>query len=481
MTSSTRPLPAIEVPVTQANFMRRLAVITAVGAVWRLGYLVVAKLNEGLLLNDSLYYSMQASRNGQGDWFREALTDLPGAEHGPLTILYLTPWSIGDGDNVPWQRFAVTLLGITTVPIIGLVGRRLAGPAVGLVAAAIAVVYPNVWVNDSLVMSESLACLIVSTALLVALDFDRRPSLGRALLLGALAGLGALTRSEIALFAIGFAVLAWWRSPGHARRVLMPVLVVSAAVLTVAPWTLYNLARFEQPVLLTTNDGSTLLGANCDNTYYVDVGGWDVRCVLAVPNVDTVDPSVRARDRWNLGVDFMSHNTRRLPVVVLARLGRSADLYGLGSLAALDEGEEKAGWAVWAGIASWWVLAPAALVGWIALGRTRGSDDDRSKARWWLAVPPASVLVTTVLFYGAHRIRAPAEPVVVVLAAAGGVVLYRAWTARRRTTAASASLANPERGEGRALTGTRHSIALLACDNPGGSSCAQADSRPDGR
>ena len=59
-------------------------------------------------------------------------------------------------------------------------------------AAAIAVVYPNLWINDSLVMSESLACLIVAVALLVALDFDRRPGRGRAVVLGVLVGLGAL-------------------------------------------------------------------------------------------------------------------------------------------------------------------------------------------------------------------------------------------------------------------------------------------------
>ena len=57
--------------------------------------------------------------------------------------------------------------------MIGLVGLRLAGPRVGLVAAAIAAVYPNLWINDSLVMSETLALLLVSLALLVALDLDR--------------------------------------------------------------------------------------------------------------------------------------------------------------------------------------------------------------------------------------------------------------------------------------------------------------------
>ena len=143
--------------MTERVFGLRLALITALGAAWRLGYLFVVKAHDGLMLNDSLYYSIQAGRNSEGQWFREGITNLPGAEHGPLTPLYLTPWSLGGGDSVVWQRFATTLLGIATVAVIGLVGRRLAGPVVGLVAAGIAAVYPNLWINDSLVMSESLA------------------------------------------------------------------------------------------------------------------------------------------------------------------------------------------------------------------------------------------------------------------------------------------------------------------------------------
>ena len=105
--------------------------ITVAAALWRLGYLFVVKLDDAVMLNDSLYYSIQAGRNSEGDWFREGLTDLPGAEHGPLTSLYLTPWSLLPGDLVRWQRFGMTLLGIALVAVIGLVGKRLAGPAVG--------------------------------------------------------------------------------------------------------------------------------------------------------------------------------------------------------------------------------------------------------------------------------------------------------------------------------------------------------------
>ncbi|MGI9052364.1 MAG: ArnT family glycosyltransferase [Ilumatobacteraceae bacterium] len=415
---------------SERSFRVGLALITVAGAVWRLGYLFVVKLDDNVMLNDALYYSMQAGRNSEGDWFRDGLTQLPGAEHGPLTSLYLTPWSALPGDLVRWQRFGTTLLGIATVAVIGLVGRRLAGSVVGLLAAAIAVVYANLWINDSVIMSESLACLLVAIALLVALRFDTRPTVGQAAALGVLVGLAALARSELAILAVGFAVLAWWRSAGHARRAAMPAAVVVGLVVAIVPWSLYNLSRFEEPVLLTTNDGTTLLGANCDSTYYEDIGGWDLRCLGDLPPVGTVDASVPSLERRDRAVDYITDHLDRLPIVVVARVGRLLDLYRLDSLIALDVGEEKAEWAVWAGIVSFWVVAVMATVGWRTLRRPGPGSGDRARARWWLAVPILAVFLTATVFYGAHRIRAPAEPAIVVLAATGIVALVERRSSR---------------------------------------------------
>jgi 4-amino-4-deoxy-L-arabinose transferase-like glycosyltransferase len=313
------------------------------------------------------------------------------------------------------------------VAVLGLVGRRLAGPRVGLVAAGMAAVYPNLWINDSLVMSETLALLLVSLALLVALDLDRRPGPWRAVLLGVTVGLATLTRSELGLLAVGYAGLAWWRAAGIPRRWLQPVLVLAATALTLLPWVAYNAGRFENTVLLSTNDGTTLLGANCPLTYDVDVGGWDIRCLDPVPTDDTVDASVRSAQRRAVAEDYVRDHLGRVPVVVLARVGRALDVYGLGSLVALDRGEEKADWAVWAGIVCWWVLAIAAIFGW----RRLGGDETTRRTRWWLAVPVLTVLVTTIAFYGAHRIRAPAEPAVVLLAAVATVDAWDRVRARR--------------------------------------------------
>ena len=185
--------------------------------------------------------------------------------------------------------------------------------------------------------------------------------------------------------------------------------IVSVGVATLVPWSVYNLSRFDEPVLLSTNDGNTLLGANCDISYYDDVGGWDLRCLG--PLEAGPDASERSQQRRDAAFDYVAEHPGRLPVVVAARAGRLLDVYGLGSLVTLDVGEEKARWAVWAGIAAWWVLAIAAVAGWSVLSRAGIG------ARWWVVVPCAAVLLTAVLFYGAHRIRAPAEPSVVLLSA----------------------------------------------------------------
>lgn len=405
------------------SFSWRLATVTALGAAWRLGYLFAVKWDQSVGVNDAIYYSIQAGLNSEGQWFEDGLSGLPGAEHGPLTALYLTPWSIGSW-GAPQQRLAMTVVGIATVALIGLVARRLVvvgrddvalADRAGLIAAAIAAVYPNLWLNDSVVMSEALAILLTAAGLLVAVRNHHRLSTRAAIGVGVLGGLACLARSELALLVAGWALVAVIAARRRGSSLRPALLLVVAGVLTVAPWTLYNLGRFAEPVLLTTNDGNTLLGANCPIAYYDDVGGWDIRCLGDLDPLDehgaAIDASQRSVVRREQAVEYVGDHLSRLPVVIAARLGRIVDVYGLESQVRMDVGENKDEWAVWAGIGSFWVLAVGAVAGWRQAARRRWA------ARWWLAVPVVAVVITTVVFYGAHRIRAPAEPVIVVLAA----------------------------------------------------------------
>ena len=99
------------------------------------------------------------------------------AEKPPLypLVLALPDW-LGIG-TVRADRIVSCLLGTGTVAVVGLVGRRVAGERVVLVAAAIAAVYPALFALDSTVRSESLYALLIALALLGAyrLGGGRRP------------------------------------------------------------------------------------------------------------------------------------------------------------------------------------------------------------------------------------------------------------------------------------------------------------------
>jgi hypothetical protein len=176
-------------------------------------------------------------------------------------------------------------------------------------------------------------------------------------------------------------------------------------------------------VLLTTNDGTTLLGANCDDVYHgTDLGGWSIFCVTDANYRQDEEPSVRSARQRSQALHYVRSHLRSLPRVATARVARTLDLYGFSNLVHQDTGEERPEWAVWAGIVMFWLLAAAAI-----LGARRANR----RLRWLLAQPMLVALATTVLFYGAHRIRSSAEPAIVLLAAVGVVSVLDRWTATR--------------------------------------------------
>ena len=131
--------------------------------------MLVSKWDQDLRLNDSYWYSGQAVKLADGDGFVDFFYGGPTAEHGPLTPLLLAPVSWMD-DPVRWQRTVMTVVGIAVVVAVALLARRVGGWWAGVVAAGLAAIYPNLWMNDSLVMSEAPAALLVVVALWLALD-----------------------------------------------------------------------------------------------------------------------------------------------------------------------------------------------------------------------------------------------------------------------------------------------------------------------
>ena len=148
------------------------------------------------------------------------------------------------------------------------------------------------------------------------------------------------------------------------NRARVVALLFCGAAVVLAPWVGANLVRFERPVLLTTNDGTTLFGANCDDAYYGSgIGGWSLLCLIDEGAPPGEDPGVRSARQRRLAVSYAAHHVERLPLIVAARVGRGLDLVGIDNQVDGDVGEERYRWASWSGVVSWWVMAVLAALG----------------------------------------------------------------------------------------------------------------------
>lgn len=364
----------------------------------------LSKWDAALLFNDSVYYSGQAVKLVHGEWFRDPFFDLPGAEHGPLTSLLMAPLS-GGSDPVRWQRLVTVLCGIVLVWVIMRWVSEMASERAGLIAGGVAAVHPNLWMNDGLVMAESVGLVLMVTGLWLAWRRSRGPARGGWWWPGVVLGLAALARSEMLLVAVLVAGWLFWRSrrSGAWRLAL-------GALLVVAPWTAWNATRFERPVLLTTNEGGVALGANCDATYSgPDIGGWSILCLGSDPSYrPDEDAAVRSDRQRGLAASYVRSHLGSVPKVIVARVLRTFDLHGFGSQLHQDTGEERPAWAVWAGIGVFWALLPLSV-----LGARRVRREDRP----FVFAPVVVAALTAVVFYAGHRLRVTGEPSMVVLSA----------------------------------------------------------------
>src|SRR5213076_775258 len=77
---------------------------------------------------------------------------LEAAEHPPLYMLFLSIPSALRLDTPLAHMLWSACLGAATVAVTGLVGRAVAGNRVGLIAAAIVAISPNLWVYDGAIL-----------------------------------------------------------------------------------------------------------------------------------------------------------------------------------------------------------------------------------------------------------------------------------------------------------------------------------------
>jgi 4-amino-4-deoxy-L-arabinose transferase-like glycosyltransferase len=420
-------------PMRRWRFYLALAVIVLAGAAVRVTYILVVTRHENSKLYDSLWYGFTGLGLAIGQFFRTPFVTTQSAAHPPLTSLLLAPssWFFGFPAGTTPQRMTMAILGTGVVLCVGLLGRALAGPWVGLTAAFVAAGYPNMWLPNGILMSETPDMLIMALILLAIVRLRRRPTWLSAVLLGLACGAEVLVRAELILF-LPFLLLpaALAARPASLRRKFgLLGLGLLASLVVIAPWVGRNLATFKDPTYLSTGDGLALLGANCKQTYSGPyLGSWALGCAISDPVKG--DESVQAEADQTKAISYIKHHENRLPAVVAARVGRLWDAFQPVQMADGDVNEGRPRDGSIAGLVTYYALLPFALAGFAVLWRRRMKP--------WILVVPAGVLtLTAALFYGSVRFRAPFEVCLVILAApalvltVGGIGRLLWWPVRR--------------------------------------------------
>lgn len=399
---------------------------------------MLAYAPRSLPFGDGLEYHLLGDNLGRGWGYISSIRAAymggayPTAQHPPLFPLLLSGvsrvvWFLGgnDVDTTRWHQLLGATVSAGAIVVLAAVGRRFAGDRAGVAAALVVAIYPPLWVNDAIVMSESLLVLTVAVMLLALYRTRERPTWGRAVALGVATGAMILTRSETVLLiaTVVVPVIATGVTIAPRRRLALAAIVVAAAGTVVAPWTIRNLRTFERPIVISQNLDSVLAGANCEATYYGPATGlWDNSC-----NTDGLpagDESVAGATLRARGLRYARTHLGRVPVVVAARVGRVLELYR-----PLDDhrGEGRRAGAEWFGIVAFFAVQVLAAVGAVRLRRL-------GVVIWPLLAVAGSTIFVAAVTYGVTRLRVPYDVATVPLAAAGLASIVRPASARAPAT-----------------------------------------------
>ncbi len=393
---------------------------------------------------DALYHHAQANLMADGHWFKNPLeyggtgTLVESAGDPPAYTLLLSFFSRFGMDTVTWHRSLSTLFGLALIVLIGMFVRRLAGDLAGVVAAALAAAHPLMWINDMMLMSESLYQPMVVITLWAAYAWIQTPDHRHAAWLGAALALAALTRSEaVTLFIFMVLPLMWWTRELVPRERARQIMVCGFTGLAVmAPWLIYNNLRFERPVTLSSSPGTVWMAGSCDSAWDGESLGFWVDCFTerglwddfeaALPGVtkpvgegrviydETVRDEFNREQAWRYTVD----NWHRYPKVALARMGRSLDLFRVGHT--LRQNYELEGrWEEPSilGIAFYYALIPISALGAAVMwGR-------RERLTPLLAMWP-TILFASATTFGLTRYRVPIDIAMIVLSAVAAAWLW---------------------------------------------------------
>jgi 4-amino-4-deoxy-L-arabinose transferase-like glycosyltransferase len=396
------------------------AILPAIALAIRLAYIsTLPPTNVVTFEADPITYDQIATNILAGKGFRGASFYYPpGTEvlttfWDPLYPLFLAAVYATFGHSIPAVRVVQALIGTASVAMIWHIGRRLAGPAVGLFAAAILAGYPFLLYYTGQLLTETLFIGLILATVAAGIEAMRTGHVAWHATLGVCGGLAAMGRAEAFVFTLAYVPWCARFGPRPGQRHWLVRLTVGWLVMgaTLAPWTIRNNMQFGRPIITTTK-----LGYNLYKYYHPEMTPDQTVRVVPFPDLEGLDEPARADLLQRLGIEFMLHKPVRsaqfmaTKFLLLFKITPSNDAtrgYALISVLSF-------------GVLLPFMAAGAAMVVW------RGPT-------WWpvIGYVAFSIASKTAVFAGI-RLRMQIEPFLVLFAAVaittlGRVVVDRLW------------------------------------------------------
>lgn len=415
-------------------------VVIAVGVGVRLLWATVGARAPRILADPGIYYQA-ALRIAHGAGY-VSFNRHPTAYYPPGYPWFLGSFQwllehVGLGSHtVGAVAVAQSLLSGVAIAGVVVVGNRLGGARVAVVAGGIVALWPNLVVHASLMLSETLFVTLVAVAtagIVTMVERDGRLVPWRAVVAGVALGAATLVRPQVVLVAVGF-VVAWtlcrltWRDVARRGAVLAVGVVV-----VVAPWTIRNAVVFGAFVPVSTNDGDNLcVGYNPEATgYFTMPASCDTGELYTAGPAAELRRQAETRDR---AFDFIRRHPGELPELTWKKLWYTYRTDTDGIWASMSFGRDPwlHGWgrrAVDVVTTAFYAAAMLLAVGGTVLGlrswwRRRRADDGPVDPTWLVVVVGAAASsVIPALFFGDPRFKVGATPFYAVLAAAALVAV----------------------------------------------------------
>lgn len=322
------------------------------------------------------------------------------------------------------------LLGGVAVVAVVVVGRRLGGRAVGIVAGAVLACWPNLVVYAGLLLSETLfvTALAVGLAGILTMDDGGRRRWWRAVVGGGALGVAALVRPQV-LLVVPALVVAWtvsrlgWREV--LRRAAVPVVGV---VVVAAPWAVRNASVFGSFVPFSTNGGDNL----CVGFHPGARGGFSIPDYCDTGEFYTDGPAAelrRDREARSRALRFVRSHPGALPMLSLRKLAITYRTDTDGLFAAVSFGKDQFLGSAFGPLkvvvgTGWVVVVVTAAVGMVVTVRSGWRRRRTDPTGLCLVTTTLAGLFVPVLFFGDPRFKVAVAPCLAVLAGVGLVALW---------------------------------------------------------